>query len=245
MMEIQDAATAISSVTFADLAMIITAIGALGTAAFGLVDVTKLFWGGIGNVGFGFVERALAPFDATLAQAVGEGTDWRILLKAHWLNGRPKGEQKAIAKSLIRLGLSPDNAPGLAKITGVSAQRLTDAATLLATGGCLQDAEINALGRFDAAIEARMDAAFERADQRYRSASRDLAAIVAVILAIVAGGALFKDEQGQFALAGYLGSRLFLASILAGLIAVPLAPISKDLVSALSAAMRAVKAVKG
>ena len=35
---------AIDTVTFAQLASLVTAIGALGAAAAGLVDTTKLFW---------------------------------------------------------------------------------------------------------------------------------------------------------------------------------------------------------
>ena len=49
-----------------ELATAITAIGALGTAAFGVVDATKAFGGGVSNAGFTFIEQLLtelAPND--------------------------------------------------------------------------------------------------------------------------------------------------------------------------------------
>ena len=110
---------AIGSPNFAQLASLIAAIGALGAAAAGLVDTTKLFWGGMSNAGFAYIERALQPFKDALDAAVGTGGDWKQMLKAHWLNGRPKDEQKAIATSFIRVGLSPTTAPKLATAAGV------------------------------------------------------------------------------------------------------------------------------
>ena len=42
-----------------NLSQIVTAIGGLGTAAFGLVDSTKLFFGGANRIGFDrIVERS-------------------------------------------------------------------------------------------------------------------------------------------------------------------------------------------
>ena len=39
------------SLSSMQLGHIITAIGGLGTAAFGLVDSTKVFWGGVNRIG--------------------------------------------------------------------------------------------------------------------------------------------------------------------------------------------------
>lgn len=228
-----------------EIATFLGVIGALGTAAFGLVDATKFFRGGMSNAGFAFVEKALRPFNAALSVAVGETTEWRDVVKAHWLNGRAKDEQKAIAKSLIRLGLSPDNAASLAVAGRVDGVALGGAAKSLDTGATLSETQINVLGRFDAAIDALMDAAFERADQYYRNSSKALAACVSVILAIVGGGILYKSSPTGFDLTAYLASPDFLTALLVGLVAVPVAPISKDMISALGTAVRALQAVKG
>ncbi|WP_394890517.1 hypothetical protein ACG873_03825 [Mesorhizobium sp. AaZ16] len=45
---------------------VIAATAALGTASFGLVDASKALRGGISNVGFGFIRKALQPFQAAL-----------------------------------------------------------------------------------------------------------------------------------------------------------------------------------
>src|ERR1700750_772243 len=87
----------------------IGAIGALGTAAFGLVDITKFFGGGVSRLGFGYVRAAVMPYIGVAAQqgtALGTG---RVIepLRANWMNGMAKPDQKAAARSLIRLMLTP------------------------------------------------------------------------------------------------------------------------------------------
>jgi hypothetical protein len=210
----------------------IVAVAALGTAAFGLVDASKAFWGGISNVGFGYVKRALLPFDEALTGALGTdnaGCDWRSVLRSHWINGRPKEEQKAIAVSLIQLGLTPETAEKVAPAAHVGAAEFGAVVAAMISGGELSEAQVNLLGRFKAAVEARMDAAYERADQAYRNAARLAAGIASVLLAILAWY-LF-----------YPGTRL-LSAVVVGLVAVPLAPIAKDLVSTLTAAAKAIGA---
>src|ERR1700741_4653600 len=79
----------------------ITAMGALGTAAFGLVDASKAFFGGVSNFGFGRIEKAVKPFMPSSA-AKDDTLVWRDTLRANWINGVPKEDQKAAAKALIR-----------------------------------------------------------------------------------------------------------------------------------------------
>jgi hypothetical protein len=102
----------------------IAAAGALGTAAYGLVDASKFIAGGMSNPGFGFIRKAVRP----LLGAAGDYGPEQILatLKANWLNGMAKADQKAVAKSLIRLGLTSGKAELLAKATGVDAGALGD-----------------------------------------------------------------------------------------------------------------------
>ena len=210
----------------------IIAIGALGTAAFGLVDATKAVRGGVSNRGFGVIQTALQPFDAALCKALGDnpGCDWKTMLKSHWINGRPKDEQKAIAVSLIQLGLTPEDAPALALAGQVDPNALKDVVTALTNGADLTPQQLNVLGRFKATIEARIDAAYERADQLYRTTARGVAGLVAVLLA-VAAVAIATNFAGTL--------KMYLAAALVGLVAVPLAPIARDLASALSTAATA------
>lgn len=207
---------------------VITAIGALGAAAFSLVDATKAFNGGVSNVGLRGIFAVLQRFEAALNRALGEG-EWRAVVRAHWLNGRPREQQKAIVKSLIRLGLTPATAAALAKAAHVDAQALTTVATKLESGAPLVETDLNVLGRLDASVEAQLDAAFDRADQLYRNVSRALAGVVSVALGIFAARVLGMDYQ---------------PGVVVGLLAVPLAPIAKDLSSSLQAAVTAMKAAK-
>ena len=216
----------------------ITAIGALGTAAAGLVDATKAFWGGASNFGFGQIETALKPFGPALKAAQ---SDWTATIRASWINGMDKEDQKAAASSLIRLGLSPANAAALAVPGKVDPVAFTAIVTQINTGSpALTPDQINLLGRFNAAIGATMDGAFELADQQYRNASKVLAGICAVFLAISAGALL----DGVHSWAGVLSYPDLGKAFLAGLIAVPLAPVAKDLTSSLQAAATAMKAIK-
>jgi hypothetical protein len=209
----------------------IIAIAALGTAAFGLVDATKAFWGGISRIGFGVIKRALKPFDAALSAALGDKDgdgSWEKVLRSHWINGRPKAEQKAIAVSLVQLGLTQETAKGVAEATNIDPADLLKVIKALVTGKELEPDQLNLLGRFKATIEARLDAAYERADQMYRNTARLAAGLVAVGLAVVAQQLFYPQTQ-------------LISAVLIGLIAVPLAPVARDLVSTLSAAARAVR----
>jgi hypothetical protein len=216
------------------LVAIITAIGALGGAAFSLVDATKAFWGGVSNVGLPGLLRAMARFSAALDGALGPAeqgqAEWRRVVRAHWINGRPRGEQKAIVKSLIRLGLTPDTAGELARAGNVAPDALRTAAEKLQKGSVLTDTDLNVLGRLDASVEAQLDAAFDHADQLYRNVTRFFAGVLAVALAYLATWAL---GWNQWALA-----------LVVGLLAVPLAPIAKDLASSLQAAAAALRSAR-
>ncbi|HYE46050.1 MAG TPA: hypothetical protein VEA44_09795 [Caulobacter sp.] len=212
----------------------VAAASALGIAAAGIVDITKALWGGPSRLGFGHIEKGCAPIAAALDAALGPDR-WRQVLYSHWVNGRALPEQKAIVRSLVRLGLNPETAETLAAAGRVDAPALRAVAAKLQTGEDPTEAEMTLLGRMDAAIEAQLDAAFDQADQQYRSVARLLAAVVAIALSL-AGVAfvLKKTAPADLALA-----------ILIGALAVPIAPVAKDLSSALSSAISAFKAARG
>lgn len=229
--------------SLASVGTLLAAVGGLGTAAYGLVDASKAFMGGMSNPGFGYIKKTVTPLlgqQATGATAFGRA---QILatLRANWLNGVAKADQKAIAKSLIRLGLTAGNARHLAQETGVDANELEAAAQNVGNGTPLTQQDINALGRFDAVVSAILDLGYERADQLYRNSAKLAAAGVAIVLAVIGGGIIFYDQTPAPA-GGYFGSSLFLLSIVVGAMSTPLAPVAKDISSSLQAAAKAVGA---
>lgn len=223
----------ITGIAFGEFGAIISAIAALGTAAFGLVDSSKAFKGGISNVGYGFIKAALKPFEPALR--VIDHDDSYAVAKANWLNGLPPGDQKAIVRNLIRLGFNSQTAPGLAELVlPENRDLLTDIARKIEQGDTPSEAELAVLARFDAIIDARLDAAFERADQKFRNTARVAAAGVAIVLG--EAGAMFVYQSA--------GAEVLLLGLLVGVIAVPVAPIAKDLASAVSTAVMTFKTIR-
>jgi hypothetical protein len=198
------------------------------------------------NFGFFDIKTAIAPF---LVRAPGAATAFgkaEVLqtLKANWLNGVAKADQKAKAKALIHLGLTQGNATALATAAGVDPATLGSLAQKVSAGIAPTQQEINVLGQFDAVISAVLDAAYERADQKYRNASKGLATLVAVVLGII-GGWIVYGSNPSGTVWSYFGGWQFWLSLLVGVSATPLAPVAKDLASSLQAAATAVRATKG
>src|SRR5260370_3690579 len=232
------------------LSQYIAAVGGLGTDAYGLVDASKGVMGGVSNAGFRFVREAVAPLLGAADGSAGKQAPTRIgpqdilrTLRANWLNGVAKADQKAIAKSLIRLTITPESAPRLAAGTGVDPKELTAVADRIRAGTPLLPQDVNVLGRFDAIVSAVLDEGDERGDQRYRNTSKLAAALVAITLAVVAGGIIDNVSNSVQAMT-YLASRDCLVAILVGAIATPLAPVAKDLSSSLAAAVKALSSTK-
>lgn len=224
-----------------DLPNTIAAIAALGTAAYALVDTSKAFWGGISNAGFGHIKRVVAGLVVGASPAP-LGRDAIIeKLRASWLNGASLSDQKAIAKSLIKLRLTPENAPLLAKATGVDANVLVSVAGKIVSGTKLEPTESDVYGRLDLILTAMLDEGYQRADQKYRNSSKALAVPVSVVLAIVGG---WQIDGGNTDLLVFIQSHDGIIAILVGLLATPIAPISKDLSSALATAVRTMQALR-
>jgi hypothetical protein len=206
-----------------DLPQVVTAIGGLGAAAFGLVDATKVFGGGVNHIGFRGIRAAVQQLTDAGGQ-VNALSQKKIVatLEANWMNGSELASQKAIAKSLIKLNLHPQNARALADATGVDPGVLTAIATSIAAGTPLSSAESDVFARFDLIVTVLLDEAYQRSNQIYRNWTRALAALVAVALAMAGGMVLRMDPA---------------VSLLVGLLATPLAPIAKDISTALAMAV--------
>ena len=156
-------------------------------------------------------------------------------LRAIWLNGTPLADQKAIAKYLVKLCLNADTAAHFAEVTGVNPKILTSVATKLSSGEKMEQHETDVFGRFDLVLTAYLDKGYQRADQSYRNKAKAWSMAVSVILAFLGGWAINGD------LINYFWSFDMGKALLTGLLATPLAPVAKDLSSALSAGVKAVQ----
>jgi len=228
-----------------ELGNLVAAVGALGTSSFALVDATKIGRnGGISNSGFWSIERAVAQFypKASRADSPASSEERKLLdiLHGNWINGVALGDQKAIAKSLIKLRLSPDTAKAFAAATGVDGDVLAAVAASMIKGMPLTPEQVNVLGRFDLCLTALLDEGYQRADQRYRNWSRVLASVFAIGLAVVGGLVVYGDESA----ASYFSSGKVWFAVLCGVLATPMAPISKDLTSALAAGVKVAQTLR-
>lgn len=203
-----------------NLVEIVLATGALGTAAFGIVEALK--WTPIGEIGFRSIRKVLGPIWKVLGVAYGE--DFENLLRYQY-----KGAQEDLSRTLrqgVRIGLKANNAPDLAVFLGmIDEEKLSQAAQQAEVGEDLPDDLRNVLGRFELAVDTRIDAAMTLAQSRYQGALRVIASFVALGIALIVGVIL---------------DTLLLAALV-GVAAVPLAPIAKDLVTALQSAAQALR----
>jgi len=233
-------AVAASAISNLDLPKIVLAIGSLGTAAYGVVDVSKGFWGGVSNRGFGDIKKVVSQFipaasDANSAESALALPSVLATLRANWLNGMALADQKSIAKALIKLNLTGASAKGMATAAGVDEKFLTNVANKLATGETLTKDETDVYGRFDLLLSAMLDQGYQRGDQRYRNSAKLMAVPVAVALALLGAWAISTN--------GLTPGDAWRACI-GGLLATPLAPVAKDLASAIQAGTKVAQAWK-
>jgi hypothetical protein len=208
-----------------NIGTIVLATGALGTAAFGIVEALK--WTKLGEAGFAVIVKVLGPLVKTQESAYGPG--FEKLLRAQY-----RGDQRDFARVIrqgARVGLTSENAGEAAEFLKVVGRaELESVATSLKQGTPLSDAQRNVLGRYELAVDARIDAALTQAQSHYAGTQRSVASIIALVIA-VAVGLWLRSTQAY----------ILLKSVLVGIAAVPLAPIAKDLVSALQAASTAIR----
>jgi hypothetical protein len=233
------------------LPQIITAVGGLGTAAFGLLDAAKSAFPWINKIGFSHLRDVISSLtpNEVVAGRPGGVSPLNTLpqpgilktVQANWMNGTDLASQKAIAKSLVKLHLGVENASLLADATNVDPVLLTQVAKSIVSGTPLTQPQSDAYSRFDLIVTALLDEAYQHSDQVYRNMTRVLAGVIAVGVALVGGWSLYVVPASG---ASYLGSQDMLQAFLVGLLATPLAPIAKDLSSALSTAVNTLQAVK-
>lgn len=232
----------LNTVSNLNLPQIVVAIGSLGTAAYGVVDVSKAFWGGVSNRGFGDIKTVISKFIHSQGEAALSLPSVLATLYANWLNGMPLGDQKSVAKALIKLNLTSATANDMAVATGVDSNTLKDIAAKLSKGASLIPGSTTAtensltadqtdvFGRFDLLLSSLLDQGYQRADQCYRNSAKLLAVPVSVTLAVL--GTWAFDGRISFCDAD------FWRAVIGGLLATPLAPIAKDVASALQEATK-------
>jgi hypothetical protein len=169
----------------AQLGQVVTAIGGLGTAAFGLVDAAKAVFGGINRIGLKHIQQVVSNLtpDQTGADASGKALPARPVnalprqniletVEANWVNGTDLASQKAIAKSLIKLHLSAGNAAALAAKANVDPVVLGAVAAKTLAGTPMAQPESDVFSRFDLIVTAMLDEAYQLSDQVYRNGTR-------------------------------------------------------------------------
>jgi hypothetical protein len=224
------------------LSTVITAVGGLGTAAFGLVEALKPLFGSINRMGLPHIQQtvaALTPNTSGDPQNVLPQKNVLDTIEANWVNGTDLSSQKAIAKSLIKLHLSAGTAAAVAAKTNVDGGVLESIAQKTATGTTLLQTESDVFARFDVIVTALLDEAYQCSDQVYRNGTRGLAALLAVVLALA--GAWCLEGMALWSRAHWHDAGL---AVLVGVLATPLAPIAKDVSSALATAVNTMQAVK-
>ena len=216
------------------LPTLIVAVGALGTAAFGLVDTLKVLpGGGISRTGFKFIRKTILTLAPEVSSLDGTGLSRKSMLftlESQWINGTDTASQINIAKSLVKLRLTPDTAAALATATAVDGAVLSAIATNILSGTPLTPQQSDVYGRFDVLLTSLLDQAYQRADQRYRNATKFAAVPISVALAVAAAYTIPGFSVGK--------------AVLIGLIATPIAPIAKDLASGIQTAVQALQAWK-
>jgi hypothetical protein len=188
----------------------------------------------IGELGYDQILKTLGPLMVPLRRAYGADCD--RLLRAQYRKDRK--DQRELAKTLrqgVRVGLHKDNAEALANFLGVGA---VDGAALNEAVNCLTslasndsdpklpDVHRNVLGRFELAVDARIDAALALAQDKYVGLIRLLASVVSVAIALAVGYQLHQR----------------FVALIVGIAAVPIAPIANDVVGALQSVKKALEA---
>jgi hypothetical protein len=223
---------------------VVAAIGALGTAASGIVDASKTSLKPINRIGLSHITETVKGFMPETrgpnAPADGLNSLKRQLvldsLEANWINGADLNSQKASAKLLIHNHLIEGNAEVVAQCTNVDSATLKSIAAKTLSGAPLEIEEQALKTRFEVILDTLIDAAYQKADERYRNWTRSLAAGIAVLLALTGGGLLQGRE--------FLHSQNVGLALMVGLLAIPLAPIAKNVANALSAYADSLQAVK-
>lgn len=226
----------------------IAAVGAFGTAAFGLAESlgkAVCFRGyGLPYRGYGAVKELLQRLAPALRAAYGDS--YPLLVRQEYRNGRASGQAPGLVRQGVRLGMpfldEADAKQVIQAVWGLPDSEATSLAAALRSDETAEEPapdtsarEAALASRFALALDTRIDAAFSIAEQSYRIGMKTAAALVAVVLALVFKCSLVHGDP-----TGELNQNISWAMTwFIGLAAVPLAPIAKDLTAGLNEALTA------
>lgn len=238
---------------------VISAVGALGIASFGVTEALgkafaftvsfphkrTLYHWGLPYVGLGVVKRMIHPLAPALLAAYGEG--FLEIIAQQYRSDRSAGRAPDTIRQGVRLGLPFLSVEAAATMIGSVWRLKPEYATALATGlqadsssddpaassggpttpGANGELQLLA-GRFATSLDARVNSAFSLAEERYESVAKLASGVTAVVLAC---GFNMGLHYPLFVAAGI------------GLVAVPLAPVAKDLSTSLQNALTAFRSI--
>jgi hypothetical protein len=115
---------------------------------------------------------------------------------------------------------------------------LKSVAVSIANGTALTVQQNDIYARFDLILTALLDATYQRADKKYHNGTRGWAVVFSILLAIAGAGIIANRAPWD------LTAPQFWQAFLVGLLATPLAPIAKDLSTALATAVNTLQLVK-
>ncbi len=188
-------------------------------AAFGLR------YRGLPYVGFASVQRLMASLAPALKAAY--GGDYQHVARALYRGGGDEGALASWLRQGVRLGLARLSTAQIGHVAAaLIAGGAADADAIAAAARASDPRGEAAMARFVAALDARIEAALALARTRYQASARAWAGAACLGLALVGGGALGADMKA------------WLASLVIGAGAIPLAPVLKDLAARLARAAR-------
>jgi len=208
-----------------ELSQFVLAAGAVGTASMGIVEGFKSTkWS---PIGFSKLTKSISWADAALNKAYGKES--KTLLESLYRVNRTSGDLPRILRQGVRIGLDQNNAAEMEEtLLGADSKQLQGVAKKVAEGTDLDTTEKNILGRFEVAADARIDAALALAERAYSNGIRYRAFFIAQGLAFGAVFAIGPD------------SKKIITALIIGLVAVPLAPIAKDVAKGFQSAVKAI-----
>ena len=223
-----------------------------------------LHWG-LPYVGLGAVKRMARPLQPALRCAYGD--EYAEIIAQQYRSGRGDGSAPDTIRQGVRLGipflgieaaatlissvwhLDATHARALATALQASTASTPVGGTASAgptSAGAIDPVQALA-GRFSTALDARVSAAFQLAEERYETVAKTGAGVVAIALSLGFNWGLAHPScaKGITAAACWAGTYPWPIAIGIGIVAVPLAPVAKDLSTALQNALTAFKSISG
>jgi hypothetical protein len=198
---------------------IILAAGGLGIAAFGIVESLKGWF--VGAYGFNKIKNGLGtPLINCLEKAYGENA--LNYLRSIYCKRDNELELSKIIRQGVRIGMTTVNdSKKVAEYVGIAnPESIENVITSLNNDQqALSDQDRRILGRFELALDARLDALMSDANRDYIWKVRLTASFFALTISLLVASVNFNEYALQ--------------SLLLGVLAIPVAPITKDLVKAI------------